>query len=309
MQIYSSIEQLIGGTPLLELSNIEDQLGLKAKLLAKLECFNPAGSAKDRAALSMLNAAEKAGTLLPGGTVIEPTSGNTGIALAAIGAARGYRVIIVMPDSMSAERIKTMEAYGAQVILTPGQLGMQGSIDKAEALKKEIPGSIIAGQFSNPANPKAHYETTGPELWRDTDGEIDILVAGVGTGGTISGAGRYLKEMDPAIQVIAVEPAASPLLSKGVAGAHGIQGIGANFVPEALDTAVYDEVLPVRDEDAYAFGRLLCRAEGIMAGISSGAALWAAAEAAKRPENAGKNIAVILTDTGSRYLSTGLFGE
>lgn len=309
MKIYSSMEQLIGGTPLLELSNLEKQLGLKAKILAKLESFNPAGSAKDRIALSMLNEAEKEGTLLPGGTVIEPTSGNTGIALAAIGAARGYRVIIVMPDTMSAERIKTMKAYGAEVILTPGQLGMQGSIDKAEALKKEIPGSMIAGQFSNPANPKAHYDTTGPELWRDTDGKIDILVAGVGTGGTISGTGRYLKEKNPAIQVIAVEPASSPLLSKGVAGAHGIQGIGANFIPTALDTDVYDEIMPVQDEDAYAFGRLLCRCEGIMVGISSGAAAWAAVEAAKRPENAGKSIAVIFTDTGSRYLSTNLFGE
>lgn len=309
MKIYSSMEQLIGGTPLLELSNLEKQLGLKAKILAKLESFNPAGSAKDRIALYMLNEAEKEGTLLPGGTVIEPTSGNTGIALAAIGAARGYRVIIVMPDTMSAERIKTMKAYGAEVILTPGQLGMQGSIDKAEELKKEIPGSMIAGQFSNPANPKAHYDTTGPELWRDTDGKIDILVAGVGTGGTISGTGRYLKEMNPAIQVIAVEPAASPLLSKGVAGAHGIQGIGANFIPAALDTDVYDEIMPVQDEDAYAFGRLLCRCEGIMVGISSGAAAWAAVEAAKRPENAGKSIAVIFTDTGSRYLSTNLFGE
>ena len=309
MKIYSSMEQLIGGTPLLELSNLEKQLGLKAKILAKLESFNPAGSAKDRIALSMLNEAEKAGTLLPGGTVIEPTSGNTGIALAAIGAARGYRVIIVMPDTMSAERIKTMKAYGAEVILTPGQLGMQGSIDKAEELKKEIPGSMIAGQFSNPANPKAHYDTTGPELWRDTDGKIDILVAGVGTGGTISGTGRYLKEKNPAIQVIAVEPASSPLLSKGVAGAHGIQGIGANFIPTALDTDVYDEIMPVQDEDAFAFGRLLCRCEGIMVGISSGAAAWAAVEAAKRPENAGKSIAVIFTDTGSRYLSTNLFGE
>ena len=309
MKIYSSMEQLIGGTPLLELSNLEKQLGLKAKILAKLESFNPAGSAKDRIALSMLNEAEKAGTLCPGGTVIEPTSGNTGIALAAIGAARGYRVIIVMPDTMSAERIKTMKAYGAEVILTPGQLGMQGSIDKAEELKKEIPGSMIAGQFSNPANPKAHYDTTGPELWRDTDGKVDILVAGVGTGGTISGTGRYLKEMNPGIQVIAVEPASSPLLSKGVAGAHGIQGIGANFIPTALDTDVYDEIMPVQDEDAFAFGRLLCRCEGIMVGISSGAAAWAAVEAAKRPENAGKSIAVIFTDTGSRYLSTNLFGE
>ena len=309
MKIYSSMEQLIGGTPLLELSNLEKQLGLKAKILAKLESFNPAGSAKDRAALFMLNEAEKEGTLLPGGTVIEPTSGNTGIALAAIGAARGYRVIIVMPDTMSAERIKTMKAYGAEVILTPGQLGMQGSIDKAEALKKEIPGSMIAGQFSNPANPKAHYDTTGPELWRDTAGKIDILVAGVGTGGTISGTGRYLKEKNPAIQVVAVEPASSPLLSKGVAGAHGIQGIGANFIPAALDTDVYDEIMPVQDEDAYAFGRLLCRCEGIMVGISSGAAAWAAVEATKRPDNAGKSIAVIFTDTGSRYLSTNLFGE
>ena len=309
MKIYSSMEQLIGGTPLLELSNLEKQLGLKAKILAKLESFNPAGSAKDRIALSMLNEAEKEGTLLPGGTVIEPTSGNTGIALAAIGAARGYRVIIVMPDTMSAERIKTMKAYGAEVILTPGQLGMQGSIDKAEELKREIPGSMIAGQFSNPANPKAHYDTTGPELWRDTDGQVDILVAGVGTGGTISGTGRYLKEKNPAIQVVAVEPASSPLLSKGIAGAHGIQGIGANFIPAALDTDVYDEIMPVQDEDAYAFGRLLCRCEGIMVGISSGAAAWAAVEAAKRPENAGKSIAVIFTDTGSRYLSTNLFGE
>lgn len=309
MKIYSSMEQLIGGTPLLELANIEKQLGLKAKLYAKLECFNPAGSAKDRVALSMLNEAEKEGTLLPGGTVIEPTSGNTGIALAAIGAARGYRVIIVMPDTMSAERIKTMKAYGAEVVLTPGQTGMKGSIDKAEELKKQIPGSIIAGQFANPANPKAHYETTGPELWNDTDGKLDILVAGVGTGGTISGTGRYLKEKNPAIRVIAVEPAASPLLSAGVAGAHGIQGIGANFIPEALDTSVYDEIIPVRDEDAYAFGRMLCRYEGIMVGISSGAAAWAAVEAAKRPENEGKTIAVIFTDTGSRYLSTEMFGE
>ena len=309
MKIYTSVEQLVGNTPLLALDNLKTALGLEANILAKLEFLNPAGSAKDRIALSMLDDAEQRGQLQPGGVVIEPTSGNTGIGLAAIGAARGYRVIIVMPDTMSVERIKTMQAYGAEVILTPGALGMKGSMEKAEELKAALPGSIIAGQFSNPANPKAHYETTGPELWRDTDGHVAALVAGVGTGGTISGTGRYLKEMDASVRVIAVEPASSPLLSRGIAGAHGLQGIGANFIPEALDTSVYDEIIPVTEEDAYSMARLLCAKEGIMAGISSGSALWAAVQAAKRSEFAGKNIAVILPDTGSRYLSTDLFGE
>lgn len=308
MKIYTSVEQLVGSTPLLALENLKTALGLEANLLAKLEFLNPAGSAKDRIALSMLDEAQKSGQLQPGGVVIEPTSGNTGIGLAAIGAARGYRVIIVMPDTMSVERIKTMQAYGAEVILTPGALGMKGSIEKAEELKAALPGSIIAGQFSNPANPQAHYETTGPEIWRDTEGHTAALVAGVGTGGTISGTGRYLKEMDASVRVIAVEPASSPLLSKGIAGPHGLQGIGANFIPEALDTSVYDEIIPVTEEDAYSMARLVCAKEGIMVGISSGAALWAAVQAAKRSEFAGKNIVVILPDTGSRYLSTDLFG-
>ena len=308
MQINHSMEQLIGSTPLLALEHIREHLDLKATILAKLESFNPAGSAKDRVALYMLNDAEARGELQPGGTVIEPTSGNTGIGLAAIGAVRGYRVIIVMPDTMSEERIRTIRAYGAEVLLTPGALGMKGSIEKAEELKASIPGSIIAGQFSNPSNPRAHYETTGPEIWRDTEGSVAALVAGVGTGGTISGTGRYLKEKDASVRVIAVEPAASPLLTKGVSGAHGLQGIGANFIPEALDTSVYDEVIPVTEDDAYSMARLICAKEGLMVGISSGAALWAAVQAAKRSEFAGKNIVVILPDTGSRYLSTDLFG-
>lgn len=307
--LYSCMEEIIGNTPMVKLSRYLAARGISGSVFGKLEGVNPSGSAKDRAALYMIDEAEKNGVLTLGGTIIEPTSGNTGIGLAAIGAARGYRVIIVMPDTMSVERIKTMQAYGAEVILTPGALGMKGSMEKAEELKASLPGSIIAGQFSNPANPKAHYETTGPELWRDTDGHVAALVAGVGTGGTISGTGRYLKEMDASVRVIAVEPASSPLLSRGIAGAHGLQGIGANFIPEALDTFVYDEIIPVTEEDAYAMARLLCAKEGIMAGISSGAALWAAVQAAKRSEFAGKNIAVILPDTGSRYLSTDLFGE
>lgn len=307
--IYTSAEQLIGNTPLLELTHLEQSLGLQAKLLAKLESFNPGGSAKDRVALSMINDAEEKGLLAPGSVIIEPTSGNTGIGLAMVAAGRGYRCVIVMPDSMSMERQMLMKAFGAELVLTPGALGMQGAIDEAEALAKQIPGSFIAGQFTNPANPAAHMASTGPEIWRDTGGKVDIFVAGVGTGGTLTGVGQYLKEKNPHVQVIAVEPAGSPLLSGGKAGPHGLQGIGANFIPQVLDTAIYDAVVPVTEENAYAAARTLGRKEGILAGISSGAALWAAVEAAKRPENAGKHIVVLLPDTGDRYLSTPMFAD
>lgn len=306
-RIYTSIDQLVGNTPLLELKNIEKQLS--ARILAKLEYLNPAGSVKDRVALSMILDAEEKGFLGPGSTIIEPTSGNTGIGLAAIGARRGYRVIIVMPDSMSMERRLLMAAYGAELVLTDGAKGMQGAIEKAELLAAEIPGSFIPGQFDNPANPAAHTASTGPEIWADTDGDIDIFVAGVGTGGSLTGIGAFLKEKNPNIRVVAVEPASSPLLSKGMAGPHGLQGIGANFIPSVLDTAVYDEVIPVTEEDAYAAGRLLGKKEGILAGISSGAALHAAMELARRPENIGKSIVVLLPDTGDRYLSTPMFEE
>ena len=305
--IYSSVDQLVGNTPLMELGRLMEGQQLKARLLAKLEFMNPAGSVKDRVALSMINDAEEKGLLKPGGCIIEPTSGNTGIGLAAIAASRGYRAIIVMPDSMSLERQLLMTAYGAQLVLTPGKLGMQGAIAEAQRLQKENPGSIIAGQFENPANPAAHIATTGPEIWADTDGKVDIFVAGVGTGGTITGIGRYLKEKSPNVQIIAVEPAGSPLLSGGVAGPHGLQGIGANFVPQVLDTGIYDEIIPVTEAQAYAAGRMLGCREGILAGISSGAALHAAMEVAKRPENAGKNLVVLLPDTGERYLSTEMF--
>ena len=307
-KIYTSVDQLIGRTPLLELARLERQEGLEARILAKLEYLNPAGSVKDRVARAMLDDAEQRGILKPGATVIEPTSGNTGIGLASVAAARGYQVVIVMPDTMSLERRQLMKAYGARLVLTPGAQGMAGAIQKAEELAAETPGSFIPGQFDKPANPAAHRAATGPEIWEDTDGEIDIFVAGVGTGGTITGVGGYLKEKDPAIRVVAVEPAASPLLSQGRSGPHGIQGIGANFVPGALDTGVYDEVIPVEDQDAYAAGRLLGRTEGVLAGISSGAALWAAIQLAKRPENKGRTIVALLPDTGDRYLSTEMFG-
>ena len=306
-KIYSSIDQLIGNTPLLHLRATQEKLGLSARLLAKLELFNPGGSAKDRVALSMILDAEKRGILKEGSVIIEPTSGNTGIGLCAIAASRGYKAIIVMPDSMSMERRLLMTAYGAELVLTEGAKGMQGAIEKAEELKKQIPGSIIAGQFENAANPAAHVMTTGPEIWEDTEGCVDIFVAGVGTGGTITGTGHYLKQQNPNIQIIAVEPTSSPLLSKGIAGPHGLQGIGANFVPQVLDTKIYDEVILVTEEQAYAAGRLLGRKEGLLVGISSGAALHAAMEVAKRPENAGKTIVVLLPDTGERYLSTPMF--
>lgn len=306
-RVFTSVEQLVGGTPLLELTHLEQELGLKAKVLAKLEYLNPAGSVKDRVGLAMILGAEDQGRLAPGGTIIEPTSGNTGIGLAAVAAARGYRVIIVMPNSMSVERRILMTAYGAELMLTDGAGGMAAAIAKAEELAREIPGSIIAGQFENPANPAAHYRTTGPEIWQDTDGDVDIFVAGVGTGGTITGAGRYLKEQNPDLKVVAVEPADSPLLSEGKAGPHSIQGIGANFVPAALDTGVYDEVMTVTTEQAYEMGRLMGRREGVLVGISSGAALWAAVEQAKRPENEDKTVVVLLPDTGDRYLSTAMF--
>ena len=306
-RIFTSADQLIGNTPLLRLTNLEKKERLSAHILAKLEFFNPAGSAKDRVALSMVLDAEEKGLLKPGATIIEPTSGNTGIGLAAVAVARGYKAIIVMPDSMSAERQMLMGAYGAELVLTPGNEGMTGAIAKAEALAKEIPGSFIPDQFSNPANADAHYRTTGPEIWADTDGQVDIFVATVGTGGTITGTGRYLKERNPAIKVIAVEPAESPLLSGGKAGPHGIQGIGANFIPKVLDTSVYDEVITVTTEEAYAMGAQLGIAEGILCGISSGAALHAAIQVAKRPENTGKTVAVLLPDTGERYLSTPMF--
>ena len=308
-KIYTSMEQLIGNTPLLELTHIEQDLGLKAKVLAKLEYLNPAGSVKDRVGLAMILDAEEQGRLKPGGTIIEPTSGNTGIGLAAVAAARGYRAIIVMPDSMSMERRLLMTAYGAELVLTEGIKGMSGAIEKAEELAREIPGSIIAGQFENPANPAAHRTTTGPEIWRDTDGQVDVFVAGVGTGGTITGVGEYLKEQKPELKVVAVEPADSPLLSGGKAGPHGIQGIGANFVPAVLNTGVYDEIVPVTTQQAYEAGRLAGRREGVLVGISSGAALWAALELAKQPDYEGKTIVVLLPDTGDRYLSTAMFAE
>ena len=306
-KIYKSVEELIGNTPLLELTKIEKGTG--ATLLAKVEALNPGGSAKDRIAKRMVEDAEKAGILKEGATIIEPTSGNTGIGLALMAAARGYRAIIVMPDSMSMERRLLMTAFGAELVLTEGKQGMKGAVEKAEELAKEIPDSFIAGQFDNPSNAAAHYETTGPEIWADTDGKVDIFVAGIGTGGTITGVGKYLKEKNPAVQIVAVEPAASPLLSKGVAGPHGIQGIGANFVPDVLNTDIYDEIVTVTNEDAYAAGRSLAREEGLLSGISAGAALHAAKEIAKRPENAGKNSVVFLPDTGDRYLSTPMFQE
>mgnify|MGYP000288455738 FL=1 len=308
-KIYTSADQLIGKTPLLELTHIEKEYGLKAKVLAKLEYFNPAGSVKDRVAKKMLDDAEAAGKLTPESVIIEPTSGNTGIGLASVAAARGYRIIIVMPETMSVERRQLMKAYGAELVLTDGTKGMKGAIEKADELAKEIPNSFIPGQFVNPSNPKAHYETTGPEIFEDTDGEVDIFVAGVGTGGTVTGIGEYLKEKKPSVKIVAVEPESSPVLSKGVAGAHKIQGIGAGFVPEVLDTKVYDEIIPVSNETAFETGRLIGRSEGVLVGISSGAAAYAAVELAKRPENAGKTIVVLLPDTGDRYLSTPLFGD
>lgn len=309
MKVYRSVEQLIGGTPLVELCNIEKKLGLNAKVLVKLEMFNPAGSSKDRVALSMLDDAERSGLIGKGSVIIEPTSGNTGIGLAAVGAARGYRVIIVMPDSMSRERRLLMSAYGAELVLTDGALGMKGAIDKAEELKSSIPGAIVAGQFTNPANVSAHFTGTGPEIWEDTDGSVDIFVAGVGTGGTISGVSRYLKSKNSAVQAVAVEPETSPLLSKGYAGNHGLQGIGANFVPEILDRSVIDEIMTVSDASAYHAARELGKCEGLLVGISSGAALHAAVSLAQRPENAGKTIVALLPDTGERYLSTPMFTE
>ena len=307
MPVYTSVEQLIGRTPLLELTHLENAFGLKAKLLAKLEGFNPGGSAKDRVAVAMINDAEARGILKPGEVIIEPTSGNTGIGLAAVAAARGYKAVIVMPGNMSKERQLLMKAYGAEVVLTPAELGMTGAIAAASAIAEENPGSFIPGQFENPANARAHYQTTGPELWQDTQGKVDIFIAGVGTGGTITGTGRYLKEQNPSVEILAVEPASSPLLSTGKVGSHGLQGIGANFVPKVLDTAIYDQVLPVTEEQAYTAARLLGKYEGVLAGISSGAALHAAMEEAKRKENEGKHIVVLLPDTGERYLSTGLY--
>ena len=310
-KVYTSIDQLIGHTPLLELTHFEADEDLKARVLVKLEYFNPAGSVKDRVAKNMIDEAEKAGKLVRGGdyTIIEPTSGNTGVGIASVAAARGYKVIITMPETMSVERRKLMQAYGAQLVLTDGSKGMKGAIAKADELAKEIPNSFIPGQFVNPANPKAHIATTGPEIWDDTDGKVDIFVAGVGTGGTITGVGQYLKSKNPGVKVVAVEPATSPVLSKGTAGAHKIQGIGAGFVPDVLDTKVYDEIITVENDDAFATGRLIGHKEGVLVGISSGAAVWAAIQLAKRPENAGKNIVVLLPDTGDRYLSTPLFAE
>ena len=307
--IYTSADQLIGKTPLLELTHIEKKLGLKAKLVAKLEYFNPAGSVKDRVAKAMIDDAEAKGILKEGSVIIEPTSGNTGIGLASVAAARGYRIIIVMPETMSIERRQIMKAYGAELVLTEGAKGMKGAIAKADELAKEIPNSFVPGQFVNPANPKAHFETTGPEIYEDTDGKVDYFVAGVGTGGTITGVGEYLKSRNPSVKVVAVEPATSPVLSKGVSGAHKIQGIGAGFVPDVLDTKVYDEIIPVANEDAFATGKLIGKSEGVLVGISSGAALWAGIELAKRPGNEGKTIVVLLPDTGDRYLSTPLFAD
>ena len=308
-KIFTSADQLIGHTPLVELTNIEKKHGLKAKLLAKLEYFNPAGSVKDRIAKAMIDDAETKGLLKPGSVIIEPTSGNTGIGLASVAAARGYRIIIVMPETMSVERRQIMKAYGAELVLTEGAKGMKGAIAKAEELSKEIPNSFIPGQFVNPANPKAHFETTGPEIFDDTDGKVDIFVAGVGTGGTVTGVGQYLKSRNPSVKVVAVEPKSSAVLSTGVAGPHKIQGIGAGFVPDVLDTKVYDEIIPVTNEDAFAAGKEIGRSEGVLVGISSGAALWAGIDLAKRPENAGKTIVVLLPDTGDRYLSTPLFAD
>ena len=308
-QIYTSADQLIGRTPLLELTNIEKEEGLEARVLAKLENFNPAGSVKDRIAKAMIDDAEAKGLLKEGAVLIEPTSGNTGIGLASVAAARGYRIIIVMPETMSVERRQLMKAYGAELVLTEGAKGMKGAIAKAEELAKEIPNAFIPGQFVNPANPAAHKATTGPEIWADTDGKVDFFVAGVGTGGTITGVGEYLKEQNPAVKVVAVEPASSPVLSKGTAGAHKIQGIGAGFVPDVLNTAVYDEIIPVANEDAFAAGKLIGRREGVLVGISSGAALFAAIQLARRPDNKGKTIVALLPDTGDRYLSTPLFAD
>ncbi len=307
-RIYSSADELIGSTPLLEVRNIEREEGMKARVLVKLEYFNPAGSVKDRVAKAMIDDAEEKGLLKPGSVIIEPTSGNTGIGLASVAAARGYRIIIVMPETMSVERRQLMKAYGAELVLSEGSKGMKGAIAKADELAKEIPGAFIPGQFVNPANPAAHYAATGPEIWADTDGQVDVFVAGVGTGGTITGVGQYLKEQNPAVKVVAVEPASSPVLSEGRSGAHMIQGIGAGFVPEVLDTGVYDEIVPVTNEDALSTGRRMGRSEGVLVGISSGAALWAAVELAKRPENAGKTIVALLPDTGDRYLSTPMYG-
>ena len=307
--IYTSADQLIGKTPLLELTHIEKKFGLKARILAKLEYFNPAGSVKDRVARAMIDDAEAKGVLKPGSVIIEPTSGNTGIGLASVAAARGYRIIIVMPETMSVERRQIMKAYGAELVLTEGAKGMKGAIAKADELAREIPDSFVPGQFVNPANPKAHFETTGPEIWDDTDGQVDWFVAGVGTGGTVTGVGQYLKSRNPAVKVAAVEPKSSAVLSTGVAGSHKIQGIGAGFVPDVLDTRVYDEIIPVENDDAFRLGKEMGRSEGVLVGISSGAALWAAIELAKRPENEGKSIVVLLPDTGDRYLSTPLFAD
>ena len=308
-KIYTSADRLIGKTPLLELSHIEKAEELKAKVLVKLEYFNPAGSVKDRIAKAMIDDAEATGALKPGSVIIEPTSGNTGIGLASVAAARGYRIIIVMPDTMSVERRQLMKAYGAELVLSEGAKGMKGAIAKADELAKEIPNSFIPGQFVNPANPKAHFETTGPEIWEDTDGAVDVFVAGVGTGGTLTGVGQYLKSKKPGVKVVAVEPKDSPVLSEGHAGSHKIQGIGAGFVPDVLDTKIYDEIIPVTNEDAFATGKRIGHAEGVLVGISSGAAVWAAIELAKRPENAGKTIVALLPDTGDRYLSTPLFAD
>ena len=308
-KIYTSADQLIGHTPLLEFTHIEAAEGLEARLLAKLEYFNPAGSVKDRIAKAMLDDAEAQGKLNKDTTIIEPTSGNTGIGLASVAAARGYRIIIVMPETMSVERRQLMKAYGAELVLTEGAKGMKGAIAKADELAKEIPNSFVAGQFVNPANPKAHYQTTGPEIWQDTDGQVDYFVAGVGTGGTVTGVGTYLKEQNPAVKVVAVEPASSPVLSQGKAGAHKIQGIGAGFVPDVLNTKIYDEIIPVENDDAFATGKKVGQSEGVLVGISSGAAVWAGIQLAKRPENKGKTIVVLLPDTGDRYLSTPLFAD
>ena len=308
-KIYTSVDQLIGKTPLLELTHLEQAEGLQARVLGKLEYLNPAGSVKDRVAKAMIDDAEQRGALKPGSVIIEPTSGNTGIGLASVAAARGYRIIIVMPETMSVERRQLMKAYGAELVLTEGAKGMKGAIAKAEELAREIPDSFIPGQFVNPANPAAHKASTGPEIWEDTDGKVDIFVAGVGTGGTVTGVGEYLKSQNPNVKVVAVEPAASPVLSKGVAGAHKIQGIGAGFVPDVLDTKIYDEIIPVENDDAFATGKLVGKKEGVLVGISSGAALWAAIQLAKRPENKGKTIVALLPDTGDRYLSTPLFAD